>query len=514
MKENEVYESLAKQAPVGYRINELIRFSYPVRKVRIKALVNKLPDESLIKIYNVLLRSIDHGFRDNSSLFEFLGILQTDEFILRELFALRAKGMLDLVSENWCLTEEGKHFIEDNKILRVEESEEYEFLVDAITGKVFPQLSLVVKGNKEEGEKYLAKTLSLPEKSPELLKGKYQELCDAYKQESKGTAYLINYDEKDILSDKESWIDYWFIEYIKKDDDDDPYLEVRNIDSLEKNDLLTKKFNNEYWQYVVQFTDSERKDADVVKEVEHLETRKTESSAQTSAPIVELTIWETKQKFIESLRNVKEQILIESPWIKRATREYLPYFKELLECGKKLIILYGIDENSEHDSKTMRELETLQKENVSNFYLIDLSEHLRGSHQKFSGTHRKLLIKDNDYYISGSFNFLSFAKQEGQRIANEESQLITQDVTKKWERVIKEYNLPFKPPSGKIVNNNNNNKVDVSEDVLPKKISVESGKSKKNAQTFVPNDNRALSFNMNEDNKTNSTGVNRLTKKQ
>ncbi len=57
-EEKEVYEELAKQAPKGYRINELKRFSYPVRKVRINVLVNKSPDESLLNVYNVLLRCI------------------------------------------------------------------------------------------------------------------------------------------------------------------------------------------------------------------------------------------------------------------------------------------------------------------------------------------------------------------------------------------------------------------------------------------------------------------------
>lgn len=447
--DKEVYEILAAQAPTDYRINELIRFSYPVRKVRINALVNKSPDESLVKVYNVLLRCIDKGFDDKTSLFDFLGIPQTDEFILRELFALREKGLLDFVSGKWRVTEDGKKFIEGNKIIRIEEREEYEFLMDGLTGEVFPILSLVVKGNKED--KYIDREFNVPIKSPDLLKDKYQELCDAYKQDSRGEAYLIDYDENDILFDKEYWIDYWFVEYIPKRGNREPYLEVKNINSLDKNDILTKKFNDEYWHYVLRFTDSDRKETEVIEDVEQIETNGTTPSIETNVPITDLTIWETKQKFIESLQNVKEQILIESPWIKRATLEYVPYFEEILKNNKKLIILYGIDSNAEHDYKTIKEIENLQQKYSKNFSLIDLSEHLKGS--RFTGSHRKLLIKDNEYYISGSFNFLSFAKQEGERIANEESQLITIDVQKKWERVIKEYNLPIQPPTGREKNN-------------------------------------------------------------
>ena len=447
--EKEVYEVLAKQAPKGCRINELIRFSYPVRKVRISVLVNKSPDESLLKVYNVLLRCIAKGFDEKSSLFDFLGIQQNDEFIMRELFYLREQGLLDLVSEKWYVTEEGKRFVKDNTILRVEEKEEYEFLVDGVSGKIFPVLSNVV--NEHRKDKYIERKFNVPIKSPELLKDKYQEICDAYKKDSKGEAYLIEYDEKDILYDNnKSWIDYWFIEYIPGGGSVEPYLEVRNVDSLEKNDFLTKKFNNEYWQYVVKFTDSERKENDIIEEIESHE-EKIEHSLETEGPITDLTIWQTKQKFIESLQNVKEQILIESPWIKKATREYIPYFEKLLKQKKKLIILYGIDESAEHDYNSIKELNELRQEYGKYFTLIELSEHLKDS--KFTGSHRKLLIKDNDYYISGSFNFLSFAKKEGDKVANEESQLITVDVKKKWGKVIKDYNLPIQPPTGKIPEN-------------------------------------------------------------
>jgi len=58
-----------------------------------------------------------------------------------------------------------------------------------------------------------------------------------------------------------------------------------------------------------------------------------------------------------------------------------------------------------------------------------------------TGTHRKLIIKDNDYFIQGSFNFLSFNKEKGQKIANEESILIPKNVQKKWESVFEEYEI-------------------------------------------------------------------------
>jgi hypothetical protein len=41
-----------------------------------------------------------------------------------------------LVSEKWIVTEEGEKFIQDEKILRIEEKEEFEFLIDGISGEI------------------------------------------------------------------------------------------------------------------------------------------------------------------------------------------------------------------------------------------------------------------------------------------------------------------------------------------------------------------------------------------
>lgn len=487
MTEKEAYKTLAEQAPNGYRINELIKVSYPVRKVRISALVNKAPDENLIKVYNVLLRAIELGFDRKESLFAFLGLQQTDEFILRELFLLRERGLLDLVSEKWYVTDEGKQFVKDNAILRVEENEEYEFLIDGISGNFFSSQDIVCIKEKNKEPKFFDRIINIPINSPNLLKDKFQELSRVYKQDSQGKAYLINYDDKNILFDDNSlWIDYWFVEYIPKKEGNEPYIEIRSTsDSLRKNDVLSKKCNNEYWQYVSKFTDSDRKEDNVVDIIHESQIDKVDKNEPQKgrAIIQDLTIWETKQKFIESLQNVKEQILIESPWIKKATLEYLQLFKNLLKDGKKLIILYGIDENSEHDFKTLNELKELQQEYKSNFTLIELSEHLKNSRQRLTGTHRKLLIKDNDYFISGSFNFLSFAKQEGQQVANEESHLIKIDVNKKWEKVIKEYNLPIEPPKS------------IS---YEKKQNIKDESHKSGNNDFVPQKERSYSTNLNK----------------
>ncbi|MCB9044126.1 MAG: hypothetical protein H6554_10230 [Chitinophagales bacterium] len=434
MTEEEAYKQLKDKAPTGYRLNELIQFSYPVRKIRLHVLVNKQPDGSLVKVYNVLLRAIQAGFSSQDKLFTFLGLGQTDEFVLRELFTLREKGLVDLVSEKWIVTEEGEKFIQDEKILRIEEKEEFEFLIDGISGEI-----MSARQNRTEKKllKSLAPEVKLSNRNPELIEGKFQQLADTYKQDNENKAYLISYTSDDIKYDSNDWCNFWLIEYIPdRKSNEEPKLEVRNFETLKEIKSLTSKFNSEYRHYIYSLSSSERTEFEEITII-HEEPKVQSQTDDLST----LTIWETKQKFIEALNNVKEKILIESPWIKRATQEYIPLFEKLLKDKKQLTILYGISEKDEHDIYTLRKVEELQKQHKDKFKLIHLPTHFAEIHSRLTGTHRKLVIKDNEYYIHGSFNFLSFGKNERQQVANEESLLISKDVSKKWEQVAKEYSL-------------------------------------------------------------------------
>jgi hypothetical protein len=193
-------------------------------------------------------------------------------------------------------------------------------------------------------------------KSSELLKDKFIPLADVFKQDHESKCYLINYaaDEIKSFKDYEEWCNFWLIEYIPDTkSNQEPKLEVRSFNSLKEIKTLTVKFNSEYRHFIYALSNSDR-------------TAFEELTEMLEEPIIEeiatevfrtLTIWETKEKFIDALKSVKEKILIESPWIKRATLDYIPLFERLLKEKKQLIILYGISEKDEHDISTLKKLE-------------------------------------------------------------------------------------------------------------------------------------------------------------
>lgn len=454
MEIQEIHQKLEKQCASDYKINEIILFAYPFRRIRINATVNKSPEKSIQQIYSVLLRTILEGYTKEDVLIKFLG-LHKEDFILRELYFLRERGFADLTSGNWIVTDQGKDFIKDNSILKILEEEEFEFLFDTVSNEIVSKEFRL--NSQKEIENKLTSEFNFEHKSPEILNDKNEQLSDIYKRQNNGKAYLVDYDKNKILFDKKEFNDYYLIEYIPrkgKENELEPFIEVRNFDkeiTLEKR--LTKILAKKYPSILYQFSNSERialaeieeDDFEVLEEFQNKEIPPTHIKSTET-----LSVWETQAKFEEALKTVKNKILIESPWIKKATLNYIQSIENALRKGIAVIILYGIESNDEHHFGTIEKLRSLERKYNKYFHLIHLPTHFQSKkNYQMTGTHRKLVIKDDDYYIQGSFNFLSFNKKEGQKIANEESILINNKVIDKWKTVIKEYELDDKILDGK-----------------------------------------------------------------
>lgn len=441
---NEIYKKLEDQCPSNYRINEIIPIAYPYRKIVINAIVNKSPEESIQKVYAIFIKAIKLGINTESELTHFLG-LDKDDFILRELYFLRERGYLDFISNKWMITESGEEFSKDNCILKILSEEEFEFYLDAYTDEVLQNDFSFYNDNNVQNK--IQPKIKFKNKSSELLKGKSEQLGDIYKKDKAGKAFLVDYDENEIKFDKEVFNDYFLIEYIptrEKENELEPRIEIRNRNKeYSLNKRLTKILSQEYPNIIYDFTDSERaivanigleiKNNDIV--FEKIPTLENKAQIET------LSIWDTKAKFIEAIQNSKEKLLIESPWIKRAALNYIPELEAALKRKVNIMVLYGIEGNDEHDFKAIREMERLVQ-NYKNFKLFHLPTHFESTGNKnMVGSHKKLVIKDNEYYIHGSFNFLSFNKNEGQKVANEETLLISLDVPKKWTQVFNQYKI-------------------------------------------------------------------------
>ena len=444
MELKEIYQKLEEQCPSNYRINEIIPIAYPYRRIIINAIVNKTPEESIQQVYSIFIKAIKSGLNTENDLTHFLG-LDKDDFILRELYFLRERGYLDFISGKWFVTESGENFIKDNSILKILSEEEFEFYFDAYTEEIIANNFSFYSNSSTTNR--LEPLNTYPIRSTDLLKGKSDQLAEVYKKSKYGNAYLVDYDTNEIKFDKKEYNDYYLIEYVptrEKENELEPRIEIRNRDKdFTLNKRLTKNLSQQYPNIVYQYSESERS---FVAKIEIEDKNNSPAFERVKLPenkaqIETLSIWETKAKFIEAIQNANERLLIESPWIKRATLNYTAEIESALKRKVNVIVLYGIEGIDEHDSKALKEMERLE-EFYENFRLIHLPTHFENiGNSKMVGSHKKLVIKDNEYYIHGSFNFLSFNKNEGQKVANEETLLISVDVEKKWKKVLSDYNI-------------------------------------------------------------------------
>lgn len=444
MELKEIYQKLEEQCPSNYRINEIIPIAYPYRRIIINAIVNKSPEESIQQVYSIFIKAIKSGLNTENDLTHFLG-LDKDDFILRELYFLRERGYLDFISGKWFVTESGENFIKDNSILKILSEEEFEFYFDAYTEEIIANNFSFYSNSSTTNR--LEPLNTYPIRSSDLLKGKSDQLAEVYKKSKSGTAYLVDYDTNEIKFDKKEYNDYYLIEYVptrEKENELEPRIEIRNRDKdFTLNKRLTKNLSQQYPNIVYQYSESERsfvakieiEDKDNSPAFERLKLSENKVQIET------LSIWETKAKFIEAIQNANEKLLIESPWIKRATLNYTTEIESALKRKVNVMVLYGIEGIDEHDSKAIKEMERLEV-TYNNFRLIHLPTHFENTgNSKMVGSHKKLVIKDNEYYLHGSFNFLSFNKNEGQKVANEETLLISVDVQNKWKKVLEDYNI-------------------------------------------------------------------------
>ena len=125
-----------------------------------------------------------------------------------------------------------------------------------------------------------------------------------------------------------------------------------------------------------------------------------------------VSVYEHPDYLRDAIEKAKQRILIISPWITRAVVDapFLRAMRERLNEGVQIFIGYGLDERQgEPPIETSAERDLLDEAGRSP------NLHLR----RLGDTHAKVLIKDDEYMITTSFNWLSFRGNPNRRFREE-----------------------------------------------------------------------------------------------
>lgn len=148
--------------------------------------------------------------------------------------------------------------------------------------------------------------------------------------------------------------------------------------------------------------DAEIKKQELEAQIEQLEKRKLE--IDDAAPNIRiLSMAEHRPWLLKTLReNAREQVIIISPWLTPTAvdRELRDAIEGALQRGVDIWIGYGFDQDPDYrENQVLRSLEQIARgKNGRHLRLVRLKD-----------SHAKVVICDQDYMITTSFNWLSFA---------------------------------------------------------------------------------------------------------
>lgn len=132
-----------------------------------------------------------------------------------------------------------------------------------------------------------------------------------------------------------------------------------------------------------------------------------------------LAVYEHAVLLRRALAEADQRLLIMSPWIRRAVVDnaFIKALRQALGRGVTVYLGYGLGETDEGeaqwDKDARGDLEKLAKEFPQRFKLKRLGD-----------THAKVLIKDGDYFVITSFNWLSFKGNPHQTFREEWGTLV------------------------------------------------------------------------------------------
>ena len=156
-----------------------------------------------------------------------------------------------------------------------------------------------------------------------------------------------------------------------------------------------------------------------------------------------LSVQDHPPLLLDALRTATEHVMIICPWITEQVVDgpTLRIIEALLRKGVKLYVGYGIDDGEQLPRRGRKPIPA---------GIVDLAEKYDNFELRELGdTHEKLLIKDDEFEVVGSFNWLSFRGDPTRKLRREHSVKITDPAYVAGQFAVFEARLRKKPRKAK-----------------------------------------------------------------
>lgn len=421
-----------------------------------ETILTMLKPKKLSVLQEFILKFISSGIDDVSDICNFLGVNKT---AVNNAVAVLQKNNLitvDIFYSKLKLTDKGEKDLKEAATI-VPEDIEYALYVDGLLGNVYLDTRKLY--TSKELRSFEIKPINTTVEKPTLDSLVYEEVKRAINLFKKNHAYeqdKLEGDLQEISRVAKTYVEYKKVSvlvFMNKSED----IEFQVFDGTTRNDdysiALQKQYNNNSRvldfdsnfiseaeennslisvlpQEIIESAKSfSYKDSTLEREISNLTTQldaikkndddndeQQKESATERIRFLEKKIDEMKNErkgadrilstydhrplLLDALDNAQNIVVIVSPWIKSGgmNNEILGRIERALQRSTRVIIGYGISEKEDSDRWILQRLTDIQKKKYGDKLLL----------VKLSNTHEKVLIKDNEYMVITSFNWLSF----------------------------------------------------------------------------------------------------------
>lgn len=410
---------------VKYFLYDQLNLAYPKKFIRVSFTYSAIVD---IDPYIIVLLETIKDYK-GSDLLEYIHqVTKTDKDILEYALADFIKnGFIIEKNKNYIISAHGLELIKKRETRQI-----FQNRVDIEYDMVQNQISNVYESNSRpklqrmdnnQDIEIQVKQLFRPDKyalDTEMPNGKLyrrvfiKELQNFYEGREKNPVKIIieSIDEIEVFNDKT--YDFYYTLFFTNSDGENKLLVIDNdneidegagkfLNRLEKEGLFNLNFGrNKNKEISSEIHEEKQKCIIKILQNNEVDTTKTCAIQNEAHPYY----------LIEAFKTAVSNIYIVSPWVRNKVLEkYKEYMESALKNGVNIYINYGISNKGKEDidkdaQKYFNELNKKYK-----------NLHIHGN----SNTHSKILICDDKWIVSGSFNWLSY---DGSDDRNESSTLL------------------------------------------------------------------------------------------
>ena len=432
--QSSVYDSFSLKMGENYKLTNVLQISWPVYKVELEVTVESEPEDVLKEIHLMLLNIVTKGIDSTDEIANFLG-LEANDFILDELYELRKNKLLKYYNDKYSIDKDGRDFLSKRGFIPVPEKRKYDICVNGISGAIEKARDI-----KDADSNFTPFPCDITQVGYNFIEENWTKVCASFKTDFAKQELTGLSNGRQGIKSKLYFEERYLLVFTEKTTQNEGSAKIVLIDAYSKVELkhdqaalnsIISKYNDVLFKSLEGYE---------YTSVASKEVHPLESKVKSIDGFLPINFRDVDDYLRYALKDGKTVYLEVPRLLKKALKFKLEIEHFLKREGTKLYIVYGVSEDYEHDANTVKEFRVLRSI-YQNFHFIDLPDHIYRNRLGFSGAHRRVIVKDHDFYIETSYNYFTLDFDKKQKVSIESATIFNKNVGDYINAIFKLYKL-------------------------------------------------------------------------